>query len=37
MKHAIFHLAAPQGIRGLPDEIVRAIGEAVLKLQHNAI
>src|SRR5690606_3055134 len=29
--------AALQAIRGFPDEIKRAIGEAVLKLQHGAM
>lgn len=36
MKPAMFHSATLQAIRGFPDEIKRALGEAILKLQYGA-
>jgi len=36
MKPAIFHPAALKTIRGFPDEARRAMGEAILRLQHGA-
>ncbi|MCY3021257.1 MAG: type II toxin-antitoxin system RelE/ParE family toxin [Planctomycetota bacterium] len=36
MKPAIFHPAALKTIRGFPDEARRAIGEAILRIQHGA-
>lgn len=35
VKPAIFHPAALQSIREFPDEIKRAMGEAILKLQYG--
>ncbi|MEX0775682.1 MAG: hypothetical protein WD042_08190 [Phycisphaeraceae bacterium] len=37
MKPAIFHPAALATIRAFPDQIKRAVGEAILKLQHGAM
>lgn len=36
VKPAIFHRAALDAIRGFPRPVRRAIGEAILKLQHGA-
>jgi len=36
MKPAIFHPAALKTIRGFPDAARRAIGEAILRIQHGA-
>lgn len=36
MKPAVFHPAALETIGGFPDDVKRALGEAILKLQHGA-
>lgn len=36
VKRAIFHPAALQTIRGFPVHVKRALGEAILRLQHGA-